>query len=324
MNISLEDHHLWAKVAKFYYEDDLTQGEIAKKLGYSRVKIHRILRSAKEAGIVQVNINSHDSDIINLENRLIHHFDLRDCIIVDDYPPGDDLYLALAKAAGAWLRTRVQPGLRVGLGLGRTVSYLPQIFGVEKEVPLIFTEVAGAVSDHNWGVESNNIASKMAEIFQAKAELFYAPTLVSTAELKNQLIKERSIKRSLERARNCDIVLQSVGPVDETALLFLQGYLNRAALDDLRSAGAVGDALGCFYNQDGHIIPSPVDDLMIGLHLSELADIPWSVLIGGGPEKILPIAAAFEGGYFNVLITNLKSAQELILIPRQDFQDGGS
>ena len=318
MNISLEDHHFWAKIAKLYYEDDLTQGEIAKKLGYSRVKIHRILRSAKEAGIVQVNINTLDSEIIDLENRLIHQFGLRDCIIVDDYPPGDDLYQALAKAAGAWLKNRIQPGLRVGLGLGRTLSYLPQVFGIEKAVPLIFTEVAGAVSDHSWGVESNNIASHMAKIFHAKAELFYAPTLVSTSALKNQLIKERSVKRSLERARNCDIVLQSVGPVDETAILFLQGYINRSELDELRSAGAVGDALGCFYDRSGKIIPSPIDDLMIGLHLSELADIPWSVLIAGGPEKIQPIGAALAGGYFNVLITNLKSAQELVLSQKQD------
>ncbi len=151
----------------------------------------------------------------------------------------------------------------------------------------------------------------MAEIFGGKAELFYAPTLVSSPELKGQLIKERSVKKSLERARNCDVILQSVGPVDETAILFLQGYLSRSDLDKLQLAGAVGDALGCFYDREGKIIPSPTDDLMIGLHLSELVDIPWSILIGGGSEKIIPINAALRGKFFNVLITNISTAQEL-------------
>ena len=50
---------------------------------------------------------------------------------------------------------------------------------------------------------------------------------------------------------------------------------------------------------------------MIGLHLSELVDIPWSVLIGGGPEKIIPIDAALKGKYFNVLITNISTAKDL-------------
>ncbi len=311
MNISPEDYQLWAKVAKLYYEDDLTQGDIANKLGYSRVKIHRILRSAKEAGIVQIHIKTLETGATDLENQLIHKYDLRDCIVVEDYPAGDDLYLALDRAAGGWLKNRIKPGLRIGLGLGRTISYLPHVFSIEREISCIFTEIAGAVSDHSWGIESNNVASRMAEIFGGKAELFYAPTLVSSPELKEQLIKERSVKRSLERARNCDIVLQSVGPVDETAILYLQGYLSRSDLDKLKSAGAVGDALGCFYDREGQILPSPTDNLMIGLHLSELVDIPWSVLIGGGPEKIIPIDAALKGKYFNVLITNISTAKDL-------------
>ncbi len=60
-----------------------------------------------------------------------------------------------------------------------------------------------------------------------------------TAHLKDQLIKERSVKKSLERARNCDIVLQSVGPLDETAILFIHGYLSLTELNSLKEKGAV-------------------------------------------------------------------------------------
>jgi DNA-binding transcriptional regulator LsrR (DeoR family) len=312
MNIPLEDHHFWAKVAKLYYEDDLTQGEIAKKLGYSRVKIHRILRSAKESGIVQVHINSPDSGAIDLENQLIHKFDLRDSVVVNNHPPGEASYLALAKGAGSWLKQHLKSGLRIGLGLGRTVSYLPLAFEIEKEIDCTFTEIAGAASDHSWGFESNNIASQMADIFGGKAEPFYAPTLVSTPELKEQLIQERSIKKALERARNCDIVLQSVGPVDETAILFIHGYITRTQLDELKAAGAIGDALGCYFDDVGQLVPAPTEKLMIGLHLSELIDLPWSVLIGSGQEKVAPINAALKGRYFNVLVTDIATADGLL------------
>jgi DNA-binding transcriptional regulator LsrR (DeoR family) len=312
MNIPLDDHHLWAKVAKLYYEDDLTQGDIAKKMGFSRVKIHRILRSAKESGIVQVVINTPSEESLHFENLLIHRYNLRDCVVVDDASPGDDHYLTLAKGAASWLKQHLRSGLRVGLGLGRTLSFLPQVFEREKEIDCIFTEVAGAVSDHSWGFETNNIASQMAEIFGGKAELFYAPTLVSNHQLKEQLIQERSVKKALQRARSCDMVLQSVGTVDETALLFIHGYISRTDLDALKEAGAVGDALGCYYDQEGHLVPSPIDGLMIGLHINELVELPWSVLIAGGPEKVSPIDAALQGAYFNVLITNLETADKLM------------
>ena len=236
---------------------------------------------------------------------------LRDCLVVEDQPPGEDLYLSLAQGSAAWLKEHMQSGVRIGLGLGRTLSYLPRAFEMEKQTECFFTEVNGAVSDHSWGFETNNIASQMAEIFGGKAELFYAPTLVSTPELKKQLVKEKSIKEALNRARNCDIVLQSVGPVDQSAILFIQGYLTQADLDQLEKAGAVGDALGHFYNQDGRIIPGPTNELMIGLHPDELRDLPWSVLIAGGTEKVDAIRGALRGGYFNVLITNQKNAREL-------------
>ncbi|NQS92387.1 MAG: hypothetical protein HQ574_08255, partial [Chloroflexi bacterium] len=204
------------------------------------------------------------------------------------------------------------PGIRIGLGLGRTLSYLPKVFEIDKNVNCTFTEVAGAVSDHSWGFETNNIASQMAEKCGGKAELFYAPTLVSNSALKEELIKERSVKKALERARSCDIVLQSVGPVDESAILFIQGYLSQEELDELKEKGAVGDALGCYYDKDGQILPSDIGDLMIGLHLSELVDLPWSVLVGGGAEKIIPINAAIKGGFFNVLVTDQKTAEKLL------------
>ena len=107
-------------------------------------------------------------------------------------------------------------------------------------------------------------------------------------------------------------MLQSVGPVDETAILFIHGYLSRADLDGLKAVGAVGDALGCYFDLKGQILPSPTENLMIGLHLSELEGLPWSVLIAGGTEKVIPIDAALRGKYFNVLVTNFQSAEELL------------
>jgi lsr operon transcriptional repressor len=312
MNISLEEHHLWAKVAKLYYEEDLTQNEIAEKLGFSRIKVHRILSAARDAGIVQVHIKPPEGAALDLENQLMRKFDLRDCVVVQDYPPQEDFYRALNQGAASWLKAHLQPGSRVGLGLGRTLSYLPDVFENTNGQEWTFTEIAGAISDHNWGLQGNNTASRLAEICGGKAELFYAPTLVSTPHLREQLIKEHSIQKSLERARSCDIVLQSVGPADETAMLYVHGYLSRQDLEALQAAGAVGDALGCYFDKGGRIIPSPTEMLMIGIHLSDLINFPWSLLVAGGPEKVPAIQGALAGDYFNVLITNTSTAHQLL------------
>ena len=50
-------HELLAKVASLYYEEELTQNEIAARLGLSRVKIYRLLKQAKDEQVVQVVID---------------------------------------------------------------------------------------------------------------------------------------------------------------------------------------------------------------------------------------------------------------------------
>jgi len=312
INLTNEDHRLCVKVAKLYYEDSLTQGEIAKKLDYSRIKIHRLLRTAKEAGIVTIQITTPNPDFYDLEHNLISQYDLRDAFVVPTQPEGSKLYLSLAAGAVSWLKHHLEDGVRIGLGLGRTISHLPQVFEVNQKVKCIFTEVVGAASDHSQGFASYNITSHMAEIAGGEAEFFYAPTVVSSPNLKSELIAEPSIKRSLERARKCDIMLQSVGPVDSSALLYLHGHLNEDDLHTLIDSGAIGDALGHYFDINGQPVSTLTDDVMMGLDLGDLKKIPWSVLIAGGEEKVPIIQAALKGDFFNVLITDDQSATVLL------------
>ena len=315
-NLDPETHRLCVKVAKLYYEDELTQGKIARKLGYSRTKIHRILSTAKEHGVVQIQIHTPDHEYFELEHDLIKAYGLRDAVVVPTLPVGKELYLALGRGAVGWLKPRLKDGIRIGLGLGRTISHLPQVFEPNGSADCTFTEIVGAAADHNQEISSYNITSKMAELIGGKAEFFYAPTFVSSPSLKEELIGEPSVKKSLQRARTSDIILQSVGPVDETALLYLHGCLDGDALAELRRKGAVGDALGHYFDREGRPVRSFTDQLMIGLDLEDLTRVPWSVVIAGGPEKVSVIAAALRGEFFNVAVTDAETALQLIELER--------
>ena len=69
--------NLLARVASYYYHDELTQSEIAARLGISRVKVYRLLKEARAEGIVQITINWPTSRDLGLEQRLRELFDLR-------------------------------------------------------------------------------------------------------------------------------------------------------------------------------------------------------------------------------------------------------
>lgn len=311
-NLDEAEYRQLVRVAKLYYQYDFTQGEIAKRMGYSRVKIHRMLRTCKELGIVKIHIDTGSLGYVDLEQNLMVKYRLRDVVIVPARKSREDQYTSLARGAVEWLYPRLKDGTKVGLGLGRTISHLPQVFECAKSINCTFTEVVGAASDHSQGFAPYNVTSRMAEICGGKAEFFYAPTYVSNPDLKTTLIEEPSIKRSLERARNCDIVIQSIGPVDQSALLYVHGLLTDHGLQNLRDLGAVGDALGHYFDSMGREVPAEINKLVIGLNLDDLRKIPWSVMIAGGEEKKSGIDGALRGGLFNVLITDLDTAHYLL------------
>ena len=49
-----QDFELLTEIAIAYYCDEVTQEEIANRFGFSRIKVGRLLKRAKEEGIVEI------------------------------------------------------------------------------------------------------------------------------------------------------------------------------------------------------------------------------------------------------------------------------
>lgn len=304
---------LCARVAKLYYEVELTQQEIAEKLGISRIKVHRILNEARELGVVEVVIHApEDGHLIDLEHQLVLRYNLRDALVVPETLNGETHYQTLARGAAAWLEANLAPGMRIGLGLGRTISHLPLFFNPANKVNCIFTEVVGGSSENTGGIAKYNVTSKMAELAGGRAEMLYAPNMVTNRELQRRLISEPAIAEALARARKSDIIMQSIGTVDETAILLVENRISQEELQQIQNAGAVGDALGHYYDQAGQPVATLLDERVIGLGLADIQKVPWSVLVAGGIEKHKGLRGALLGGFFNMVVTDCESASFLV------------
>ena len=51
------DDLLMYRIARMYYQNDLSQAQIAKRIGLSRPQISRYLKRARETGMVEINVN---------------------------------------------------------------------------------------------------------------------------------------------------------------------------------------------------------------------------------------------------------------------------
>lgn len=312
VDLPVDEHRLCARVARLYYSSHLTQEQIGQRLGLSRMKVNRLLKLAIETGVVQIRIIDVDEPHAELVEALEAAFQLREVRVVPDPPSEPELRPALAAAAGSWLAEQLTDGLVIGVGLGRTVALLPAAFSVPQPIDCRFVTLEGVGVSPNAGFAAYDVTSRLADAAGGRAEVISAPTFVSSATVRNALLTEPSVEAALAVARSAGLMIQSVGTVSTDAPLFRHGTLASADLVRLEASGAVGDALGHFFDADGNHVPWPTDELHVGLVLDDMRRCPTSALVAGGIDKVPAIRGALRGRIANVLITSATTARALI------------
>lgn len=63
---SWEEKRLLVKIAQMYYEKDMTQSEISKALNIYRTSISRLLKKARDEGIVKITIDKEIGGFLDL------------------------------------------------------------------------------------------------------------------------------------------------------------------------------------------------------------------------------------------------------------------
>jgi deoxyribonucleoside regulator len=71
------------KIARQYYEKNLTQQEIANRYGISRIKVSRLLARAVHEKIVQIRIAEPENPFLEQEHLLEEKYQIDEVIIAD-------------------------------------------------------------------------------------------------------------------------------------------------------------------------------------------------------------------------------------------------
>src|SRR5580693_544080 len=100
---SFPDLRIITKAARLYYEEQLTQTEIAAKLGTSQVAVSRLLKRAEEYGIVRTTVISPPGAFAELEGLLEQRFGLSQMVIAEAARDTEEAVLSAIGSAAAQL-----------------------------------------------------------------------------------------------------------------------------------------------------------------------------------------------------------------------------
>ena len=115
------DKALIIQVARLYYEQQLSQEQIAKKILTSRSNVSRILAVAQERGIVEIRIHEQDRRDHELEELLVQRFGLK-AAHVAHLPKYATDYQAVGQLAAQVFISHLKPAARIAVSWGRSLQ----------------------------------------------------------------------------------------------------------------------------------------------------------------------------------------------------------
>lgn len=299
-------------VAKLYYRSDFSQQKIAQELGVSRPSISRLLQYAKDKGYVNIQIVDPVEDMSIMEQRLKDKLHLKDVKIASStINDEEEIKKYISIAAAQYLDGIIKDGDIIGVGWGTTLYNMSQALIPRSIKGSQVVQLEGGLSNSEWNNYSRDILENFANNFNTVAQYLPLPVIFDNKATKEQVDKDRYIKRILELGRHANIALFSVGTVRPNALFFRLGYTDIQEQEKIQ-LNSVGDICSRFFDVEGRVCNRDLNERTVGITLSELRDKEYSIMISGGEGKINAIKAALKGRYANVLITDQFTGKALL------------
>jgi deoxyribonucleoside regulator len=312
MSIKKKEVTLMVEVARLYYQHQFSQQQIANKLGISRPGVSRLLQRARDEGIVTIEIRDPQQTGTQLESALKEKFALKQAFVV---PADEDTRVIkqrLGKAAVSLLDTLMKPGITLGVSWGTTMQEVARQVTGRSLKDVIVVQLNGGVSRAEYDTHASEIAQKIGLKYSAIPYLLPLPAIVDSPVVKDVILSDKNIKRTLDLARQAPVAMFTIGLFNHDSVLVKADYFNNSDVEKLLHSGAIADICSRIITHEGKICSSALNTRTIGIDLEEVRKKDLSIAVAGGKEKLPAIRAGLKSGVFNTLITDEWVAGELI------------
>lgn len=296
--------------AQMYYEQDMTQVQIAKEMGISRPSVSNLLGKARREGIVRIEIQSFDSTSIGKSRELCNRFGLKTCHVIEGTDNKNETQERLYHAAVDFLIEMLPKARILGLGWGYNISRTIDIL-MEKKLegnysgkvcPLVGT----AMVPHK-GYHPNELATDFSRKTGFEADFLISPAFPTTKQEHDLFKTTDNYNNILALWKKTDTALITLGgypcvPDHATAFRFGRSLIERKA---------VGNLLSYFFNVEGERIKGE-DDYAIQIPLTYFGKIKNMIGISPAEGNVASVISCLNTGYIKHLVIDEETAKNVL------------
>lgn len=317
----IDDPRLIYKCCMLYYEENLSQQQIADMLGVSRVSVSRMLQAGRESGIVKIQVVSPNHlTYTRLEQDLEHAYGLKEALVVENSPliTQYDYFSLIGSETIRLLEAYLHDDDLVGVSMGMTLHNVCRATRTSTEnINCTFVPIVGGISSGRSSavdVHSNQIALSFARLFGGQYVEFFSPAMFSDKAILEGFMKEAGIRRITDYYKEIHTVIMGIGtPNRASSTMIRAGYITQTEIDELVQEGMVGDLSLQFFDGEGCTDKfQSFNNRVAGLPLDQLRGVENRICIGSGEHKAKAIRGAILGGFVNILVTDQSCAKLLL------------
>jgi DNA-binding transcriptional regulator LsrR (DeoR family) len=299
------------RILVMFYEEKRSQADIAAELGISPATVNRMVHEGHERGLVEIRVKAPFATEADLAATLVKLGKLSAAIAVPTQSSDTAIVLkSVADSAAAALLDGLDDGQTIAVSGGVALCAVIDALNPQRRYDVRVVPATGGVQG-KFRTDVNHVAVALAEKLGGTALQLHAPVFGASRSERDALLSVSTISGVLDVARKADVALFGIGSVLESGstYLTLTDTIDRA---ELRRSDAAGELLAHLVNADGQLAGHPSNERLVAIGLDDLARIPRRIAVASGPTKAAPIAAVLRSGCVGTLVTDGRTAKEVI------------
>lgn len=306
---------LWT-VASMYYMQGETMEVIAKHLGTSRSTVSRLLKQARDTGLVRISLAQPSGARTGLSTSLSKAFGVRATIVPVRTGTTEVHRLdQVARIAGQLITDLVQDDISIGVAWGTTLEAITMHLIPKDARGVRIVQMNGAANPAASGIPyTGAIMTRIAQAFQGEVMHFPVPAFFDDPRTKEAMWRERSVQTVLAAHSLLDMAVFGLGSVQASvpSHVYTSGYLTETEMHQLVTWGVVGDVNTVFLKADGGYADIPFNDRATGMTPRQLQKVPRRICVVAGQSKAWSLLAALRARVATDLVVDDETARAVL------------
>ena len=251
-NLTRNRASLLLEVARMYWDEGLGQTEIARRTGYSRPTISRMLAEARRVGVVTVTVAHPIERLMALEKRLVDAFGLKTARVSEATPGnGSDIGPDVARTAADLLLESCGPHSVIAVSNGRAVAavvhHTPERSWPSSTAVAMLGSVGESFNTEDGPDVCRNLSLRLGGRFRSLT----VPLVFDSLTLARAVREEDQVATTLELAARSDIALTGVGTVGTSVSPLLRRWMTPEVVRECRKRNVVAHVCGHHLDASG-------------------------------------------------------------------------